>query len=78
MKRWLNRWFSGRYLDVLHLIATHYREKRIRAGCCYAPGCSQYGIVWLDQAGIFCWDHYCEEMRRRRSEHIHEGRQDEA
>lgn len=66
MKRLLYRYFSRDYLFVICLIANHYREKRIRAGFCYAPGCQQDGIVWLDRSGIYCWDHYCAEMASQR------------
>lgn len=66
IRRLLYRYFSEDYLHVLHLMAVHLREKRIRAGMCYAPGCKQDGIVWLDRAGIFCWDHYCAEMQQAR------------
>jgi hypothetical protein len=67
IKRMIYKYLSGEYLHVVHLIACHYRAKRIRAGLCYAPGCQQDGCIWLDQAGIFCWDHYAEQMHHRRS-----------
>jgi hypothetical protein len=28
--------------------------------------CDEYGMIWLDGAGIFCWQHYCDEMKARR------------
>jgi hypothetical protein len=65
MKRLLYKYFSGDYLHLVRLLAAHLREKRIRAGLCYAPGCQQHGIVWLDRAGIFCWDHYTAQMKAR-------------
>jgi len=67
MRRLFYKYFSGDYFHVISLIASHLRAKRIRAGLCYAPGCRQDGMVWLDGAGIFCWDHYCAEMKRQRS-----------
>lgn len=66
MRRLLYKFFSGDYLHVVSLIASHYRARRIRASLCYAPGCKEHGVVWLDQAGIFCWDHYAEQMRAYR------------
>jgi hypothetical protein len=51
------------YPHALHLIACHFHEQRIRAGLCFAPGCRHHGIVWLDQVGILCWDHYAEQMQ---------------
>ena len=67
IKRLLYKYLSVDYLHVLRLIAAHYREQRIRAGMCYAPGCRQDGLVWLDRSGIYCWDHYCEQMQRIRA-----------
>jgi hypothetical protein len=67
IRRFFYRYFSGDYLHVLRLMAAHLREQRIRAGRCYAPECQQDGIVWLDRAGIFCWDHYCAEIQRQRT-----------
>lgn len=61
MKRWFYR--LEHYLRALHLVATHFREQRLRAGRCYHPGCMEHGIVWLDRSGIYCWDHYVEQMR---------------
>jgi len=75
-RRLIYKYLSEDYLHVLSLMAAHFRGKRIRAGLCYAPGCKQHGCVWLDQAGIFCWDHYAEQMRRTRSP-IHEQREDQ-
>jgi hypothetical protein len=67
MKRLIHKYLSGDYFHVIRLMAAHFREQQIRAGLCYAPGCQQDGIVWLDRAGIFCWDHYCAEMHRQRT-----------
>jgi hypothetical protein len=49
MRRFFYKFFSGDYLHVVSLIASHYRAQRIRAGLCYAPGCQEHGVVWLDQ-----------------------------
>jgi hypothetical protein len=70
VKRLLYRYFSEDYRHILSLMAAHFREMRIRAGLCYAPGCQRHGIVWLDQSGIFCWDHYCAEMQARRADPV--------
>lgn len=67
MRRFFYKLFSGDYLHVVSLIASHYRAQRIRAGLCYAPGCQEHGVVWLDRSGIYCWDHYGEQMSAYRS-----------
>ena len=63
MRQFFYKYFSDDYLHVVSLIASHYRARRHRAGLCYAPGCHEHGIIWLDKSGIYCWDHYAEQVR---------------
>jgi hypothetical protein len=78
IQRLIYKYCSVDYLHAVHLMAVHYRAKRIRAGMCYAPGCQQDGCIWLDRAGIFCWDHYAEQMQAARSHSPHIRTPDEA